>query len=115
MSVQEIILCATTSSSSSAGTGCIALHDFKNGTTLASFKQTNAAPHCTTYIESKQSQGGFLLASQPDKSLLHVYNFQKEQISMKIVLPERLSCIALDSKGKLCAAGTSQGRIYLWE
>ncbi|KAF9258929.1 WD40 repeat-like protein [Marasmius fiardii PR-910] len=115
MPLQETVLCATASSSSSAGSGCIALHDFKNGATLASFKQTNSAPHCTTYIESNQSQGGYLLAAQPDKSLLHVYNFQKDQISMKMVLPEKLSCIALDPKGDLCAAGTSQGRIYLWE
>ncbi|KAJ8094611.1 Pre-rRNA-processing protein ipi3 [Marasmius tenuissimus] len=115
MAPQEIILCATASSSTSTGSGSISLHDFKNGAILASFKQTNAASNCTAYVASKQSQGGFLLAAQPDKSLLHHYNFQKDQISLKIVLPEKLSCIALDPKGDFCAAGTSQGRIYLWE
>jgi pre-rRNA-processing protein IPI3 len=34
---------------------------------------------------------------------------------MKIVLPEKLSCIAVDSRGEFCAGGTAQGRIYLWE
>ena len=34
---------------------------------------------------------------------------------MKIVLPEKVSCIALDPTGDFCAAGTSQGRMYLWE
>ncbi|TFY82053.1 hypothetical protein EWM64_g1959 [Hericium alpestre] len=39
----------------------------------------------------------------------------KDQNALKIVLPERLSCIAVDRQGTYCAGGTSQGRIYLWE
>jgi hypothetical protein len=34
---------------------------------------------------------------------------------MKMVLPERLSCIAVDARGNFCAGGTAHGRIYLWE
>ncbi|KAI3611032.1 pre-rrna-processing protein ipi3 [Moniliophthora roreri] len=111
MPLQETILCATASASTSAGSGSISLHDFKNGASLVSFKQTNSGRHCTSYIESKNAQGGILLAAQPDKSLLHVYNFQKDQISMKIVLPEKLSCIVLDSQGIYFAGGTAQGRV----
>jgi len=36
-------------------------------------------------------------------------------VSLKIILPERISCIAVDRRGQFCAAGTAQGRIYLWE
>jgi len=39
----------------------------------------------------------------------------QDQIALKIVLSERLSCIAVDPRGAYCAGGTSQGRIYLWE
>ena len=39
----------------------------------------------------------------------------QDQISLKIILPEKLSCIALDRHGDLCAGGTATGRIYLWE
>ena len=39
----------------------------------------------------------------------------QDQISLKIILPEKLSCIALDRRGDLCAGGTATGRIYLWE
>jgi hypothetical protein len=39
----------------------------------------------------------------------------KDQVSLKVVLPERLSCIAVDRRGQFCAAGTAQGRIYVWE
>lgn len=39
----------------------------------------------------------------------------KDQISLKIVLPEKLTCVALDFSGDFFAGGTSQGRIHLWE
>ncbi|KAF9462926.1 WD40 repeat-like protein [Collybia nuda] len=115
MHLQENILCATAPSSPNSGPGTISLHDIQTGTILASFKHTTAAPHCTTFLESRNTQGGFILASQPDKSILNVYTFQKDQISLKIVLPEKLTCISLDPKGNFCAGGTAQGRIHLWE
>lgn len=31
------------------------------------------------------------------------------------MLPEKLTCIAVDAQGTFCAGGTSAGRIYLWE
>ena len=34
---------------------------------------------------------------------------------MKIVLPEKLSCIAIDQQGVLCVGGTATGKIYIWE
>ncbi|GBE86365.1 Pre-rRNA-processing protein [Sparassis crispa] len=46
---------------------------------------------------------------------MNVYNFQKDQLALKIVLPEKLSSIAVDPKGDYCAGGTSQGRMYFWE
>ncbi|KAF9480515.1 WD40 repeat-like protein [Pholiota conissans] len=115
MLLQETILCATAPTQSVAGPGLIAVHDIQTGATLASFKQTNAGPHSVAVLESKNAQGGFILASQPEKSILNVYNFQKDQITLKIVLPEKLTSIALDRNGELCAGGTAAGRIYLWE
>lgn len=56
-----------------------------------------------------------MLAAQPEKSIMNVYNFQKDQLALKLVLPEKLSAIAVDPHGSYCAGGTSQGRIYLWE
>ncbi|KII87196.1 hypothetical protein PLICRDRAFT_42847 [Plicaturopsis crispa FD-325 SS-3] len=115
MSFRETILCATAPSSSTAGPGSIALHDIQTGSSLASFKQTSANAHCTAFVDSRNGQGGFMLSAQADKSILNVYNFQKDQIALKIVLPEKLSCIAVDRRGEFCAGGTAQGRIYLWE
>ncbi|TCD67587.1 Pre-rRNA-processing protein ipi3 [Steccherinum ochraceum] len=113
MNLQEIILCAT--APITPGTGSIALHDIQTGSTLATFKQTSAQRNCTAVVTSQDGQGGFMLAAQAEKSIMNVYNFQKDQLALKIVLPEKLSCIAVDARGDYCAGGTSQGRIYLWE
>ncbi|KAH9995534.1 WD40-repeat-containing domain protein [Russula vinacea] len=112
--MREIILTAS-APISIPQTGSILFHDILTGTSLASFKQTSAAKNCTAIISTSGAQGGLMLAVQPDKSLLNVYSFQKDQVSLKVVLPERLSCIAVDRRGQFCAAGTAQGRIYLWE
>ena len=44
-----------------------------------------------------------------------VLTSRQDQLALKIVLPERLSCIAVDPRGIYCAGGTAQGRVYLWE
>ncbi|KAF8159611.1 WD40-repeat-containing domain protein [Crassisporium funariophilum] len=115
MLLQETVLCATSPTTSNAGPGLIAVHDIQTGAILASFKQTNAGSHSVAVLESRNTQGGFILASQPEKSIMNVYNFQKDQINLKIVLPEKLTCITLDRRGDLCAGGTISGRIYIWE
>ncbi|KAI5121624.1 hypothetical protein M0805_001154 [Coniferiporia weirii] len=115
MRYQETVLCSTGASSSSQGLGSVTLHDLQTGSLLASFKQTCSDTHSTSVLQTKNGQGGFVLAAQPDKSILNAYYFQKDQIGVKMVLPERLSCIAVDKLGDYCAGGTAQGRIYLWE
>ncbi|EJU03527.1 WD40 repeat-like protein [Dacryopinax primogenitus] len=112
---QEVILCAVGPSSPASGAGGIYIHDLQTGTTLASFKQTSAPVHCTTFAPSTQGQGGVLLAAQSEKTLVHAYSFQKDQIMLRIAVPEKLSCLAIDRQGRFCAGGTSQGRLYLWE
>ncbi|EAU90595.2 pre-rRNA-processing protein IPI3 [Coprinopsis cinerea okayama7 len=115
MQAQEVILCSASAQSSNAGIGSITIHDIQTGATLASFKQTNAGSRSVAVLESKSLQGGVVLAAQTDKTVLNVYNFQKDQLALKIILPEKPSCLTLDKTGNFCAAGTAQGRIYLWE
>ncbi|KAG1876534.1 WD40-repeat-containing domain protein [Suillus subalutaceus] len=113
--MQEVVLCAAAPQASSSGSGAIVLHDVQTGTSLASFKQSNSGPHCISFVETRDGQGGFILAAQHEKSILNVYNFQKHQLAFKIILPERPSCLTVDNSGTFCAGGTTQGRIYLWE
>ncbi|KAI0629250.1 WD40 repeat-like protein [Trametes polyzona] len=115
MHLNEAVLCATAPSTSGSGPGTLSLHDIQTGTSLASWKQTSASTHCTAAVQSRDGQGGFMLAAQQEKSILNVYNFQKDQLALKIVLPEKLTAIAVDPKGKYCAGATAQGRIFLWE
>ncbi|KAJ7065191.1 WD40-repeat-containing domain protein [Mycena amicta] len=107
------IVCTTTTPTT--GSGCIAIHDLQTGATLAAFKQTTSAPHSTAIVPTQHRQGGVIFAVQQDKSILNLYNFQKDQVSSKVVLPEKLSCIAVDRTGQYLAGGTAQGRIYIWE
>lgn len=77
MTLSESILCSTFSPSPNSGSGSIALHDIQTGTTLATFKQTNAQVHGTAVAQSKYGYGGFMLTAQHDKPIMNVYNFQK--------------------------------------
>lgn len=77
MHLNESILCATVPSTSGSGPGTLSLHDIQTGTSLATWKQTSAGAHCTAAVQSRDGQGGFMLAAQQDKSILNVYNFQK--------------------------------------
>ncbi|RDX54287.1 WD40 repeat-like protein [Lentinus brumalis] len=115
MHLNEAVLCATLPTASGSGPGTLSLHDIQTGTSLASWKQTSAGPHCTAAVQTKDGQGGFMFAAQNDRSILNVYNYQKDQLALKIVLPEKLSALAVDPRGKYCAGATAQGRIFLWE
>ena len=77
MLLQEVVLCATAPTEQGSGAGTIALHDIQTGSVLASYKQTSAGPNSTAVVPSRDGQGGFMLASQQDKSIMNVYNFQK--------------------------------------
>jgi pre-rRNA-processing protein IPI3 len=82
MHLQEIILCSTTPQGASADHGAITIHDIETGSSLASFKHTNAMPHCTAVVETRNAQGGIMLSLQRDKAILNVYNFQKVFITV---------------------------------
>ncbi|KAI0028547.1 WD40 repeat-like protein [Vararia minispora EC-137] len=112
MSLHESVLCSTLPSQ---GTGTLTLHDLQTGTPLALFKHTSSSSRCVAVIPTRAGLGGVAIAAQVDKAVLNVYSFQKDQVLLKCVLPERLACTAVDKRGLLCAGGTAQGRIYLWE
>lgn len=77
MVLQETVLCATAPQPSGPGPGAFVLHDLQTGTTLASFRQTSSAAHCSAFVETTSGRGGVMLGAQMDKSVLNVYNFQR--------------------------------------
>lgn len=65
------------------------------------FSMLTAFKRCRTFIDGRDIPSS--LSSYQD------------QIALKMVLPEKLSCIAIDTNGDYCAGGTALGRIFLWE
>lgn len=50
-----------------------------------------------------------------NKATLNVYSWQKDHPIQRIVLPQKLSCLACSPDGQFLAAGSFDGRIFLWQ
>lgn len=113
MSLQEVILCATTPLT--PGHGAIALHDIQSGSTLATFKQTSAQKNCSAVIPTRDGQGGFMLTAQSDKSILNVYNFQKVWCVPSLVSNfSAHSCPFAVPSGPACAENCPAGETVMY-
>ncbi|KIR35058.1 pre-rRNA-processing protein IPI3 [Cryptococcus deuterogattii MMRL2647] len=111
MAPQELILSAP----SSASTAAIHLHDLLTSSSVHAFKPCTAAPYSLAHVPTYNSQGGAVFAVQEDKALLHVWAWQKDQMHLKLHLPEKMTCFTVSPNGYWAAAGSPNGHIYLWE
>lgn len=75
--LQEVIVAAAGPSTLNQGSGTITLYDIHTGSSLFTLKQSLAGPKCTVATQSRDGQGGLVLAAQTDKGLLNVYSYQK--------------------------------------
>ncbi|KAG0235948.1 Pre-rRNA-processing protein ipi3 [Actinomortierella wolfii] len=89
-------------SSSDASDSTAYLWNLHTGSMLASFKQNVSPLGCLALVNNPRQQGSVFLAAQADKE-------------MKIVLPDKLVCLATSSKGTYCAGGTQSGRVHVWK
>ncbi|KAI8809165.1 WD40-repeat-containing domain protein [Cladochytrium replicatum] len=55
------------------------------------------------------------VVAQADRAMIYIYGFRKEQPLLKFVVPEKIVTIEVSNDGTLCAGGTVQGRLYVWE
>ncbi|CAG8645129.1 15547_t:CDS:2 [Funneliformis caledonium] len=103
--------------SSSSTDTLINLIDFRTGTSYTSFKQNNCFKHALALIPypGQCDRIGLIISAQLDKSLLHIYSFQKDQVHLKFISPEKIIALAVSNKGAFCAGGTDNGKIYIWE
>jgi hypothetical protein len=104
--IQETLVCC---SSPSTSIGSITFHDIRNGAALATFKQTNARPHCTDLVDTKDGQGGFILSAQQDKSILNVYNYQK----VRLKSTESAGLTNTDEVGPTSSQDRSLGKAFM--
>ncbi|ORY26263.1 WD40-repeat-containing domain protein [Naematelia encephala] len=122
MAPQEVILsaCSSEASGSTApgrpsSTPALHIHDLLTSAHLHAFKTSTSSPNCVTYVPSSDSRGGSIFASQEGKALVHVWAWQKDQLSLKLHLPEKLTCFVVSPNGCWAAGGSGSGQIYLWE
>ncbi|KAF9950753.1 Pre-rRNA-processing protein ipi3 [Mortierella alpina] len=102
-------------SSSEANDGTTYLWNLHTGSMLGSFKQNVSPLQSLALVSNPRNLGSLFLSSQAEKGMMHVYNFQKDQVYMKFPLPDKIVCLATSNRGTYCAGGTESGRIHIWE
>ncbi|KAF9430824.1 Pre-rRNA-processing protein ipi3 [Podila epigama] len=102
-------------SSSDAADGSAYLWNLHTGSLLASFKQNVSPLQSLALVNNPRNLGSLFLSAQADKGMMHVYNYQKDQVFLKFPLPDKLVCLATSTRGTYCAGGTESGRIHIWE
>ncbi|KAG0360104.1 WD40-repeat-containing domain protein [Gamsiella multidivaricata] len=102
-------------SSSDVGDGTTYLWNLHTGSMLGSFKQNITPLQSMALVNNPRNLGSIFLSAQAEKGMMHVYNFQKDQVYMKFPLPDKIVCLTVSSRGTYCAGGTESGRIHIWE
>ncbi|OLL23080.1 Pre-rRNA-processing protein IPI3 [Neolecta irregularis DAH-3] len=100
----ELILTATL-----AQDAHIAVHNLHTSSHVATFRG-NTSGHHSLFVTDDH-----VISAQQDKALLNVYRWNKEAIDQKIILPEKLSVLAVSHNWTWIAGGSASGKIYLWE
>jgi pre-rRNA-processing protein IPI3 len=102
---QEVLL--TTSSTADSS---ILLHDLHTSNHIQSFRQSASAQNGLTTLCNRQ-----FLAAQVDRGIVHVYNWGKDAIDMKMILPEKICSLKMSPSGTWCLGGSESGRLFVWE
>ncbi|KAN0066100.1 Pre-rRNA-processing protein ipi3 [Thecaphora frezii] len=117
----EVVLYTTSSSASAPGSMAITnLAAPSSTTSLLSFKGlADPAAHSVDYVPTQPNAllggtGGLVFQLEANKAMLNVYSFQKDHPLLRIILPQKLSCLAASPTADFVAAGSSDGRIFVW-
>ena len=118
---QEVLL---TASSSSSQRGALYVLDpaSSSQTPLLHLKgTTHAAPHGVSFVPSAThaahdaGTSGLVAAMESDKAVVSVYSWQRDQPVARLVLPQKMRCLALSPCGTYLAAGGPDGRLCVWD
>ncbi|XP_074611878.1 WD repeat-containing protein 18-like [Acropora palmata] len=88
---------------------CISLWGVNSGILLKSYKG-GSCPSRSVCLLGKD----FILASQVNKSVIHVWHTAKESVHSKLVCPGRVSCMACSPDGVYCVVACTE-KIYIWQ
>ncbi|KAK9448453.1 WD40-repeat-containing domain protein [Limtongia smithiae] len=89
--------------------GILAICKLGSSTPVKSFKHNISSLNRTSVLPTA------ILVAQADRPVINVYSMSKDAPVQRIVVPEKLSCIAVSHSSKFLAAGTYAGRLVLWE
>lgn len=118
---QEVLL---TASSSSSQRGALYVLDpaSSSQTPLLHLKgATHAAPQGVSFVPSAThaahdaGTSGLVAAMESDKAIVSVYSWQRDQPIARLVLPQKMQCLALSPCGTFLAAGSPEGRLCAWD
>ncbi|KAI9342793.1 WD40-repeat-containing domain protein [Zopfochytrium polystomum] len=102
----------------------ITVWDVRSGAVVGAFKGVNGVPSRAFDVAVTSPAAGarlssistsLLLASQPDKPIVHVWSWQKEQEMAKFTLPEKLTSLTVSNNGQYAVGGGESGRVFIWE
>ncbi|SNX81624.1 related to WD-repeat protein crb3 [Melanopsichium pennsylvanicum] len=118
----ECLLYSTASSSSLVGSmGLTTVANPSSTSPLLTFKGvSDPSFHSLSAIPTSPNRtisgsGGLVFQLENNKATLNVYSFQRDHPLQRIILPSKLSCIASSPSGELIAAGSFEGRIFVWQ
>ncbi|KAK6496388.1 Pre-rRNA-processing protein ipi3 [Arthrobotrys musiformis] len=97
------------SGASSSPEAYISLHDLHTSTQTSTFKKSCTPSNALAVSPSH------IFAAQCDKSVLNVYNRNKNSLETTVPLPEQLTAVVCSSNGGIVAMGTGSGRMNIWE
>lgn len=91
----------------------IHIHEYQpNPSHKSSFKKSSTGPSCLAVNATH------IFTAQADKSVIHVYNRERNNQEAVVPFQEQITCLALagrhDGAGTL-VMGTQGGRLILWE
>ncbi|KAK1922465.1 putative ribosomal large subunit assembly and maintenance-related protein [Papiliotrema laurentii] len=121
MAPQELILSACSSETTAIAPGrstsapAIHLHDLLSASSVQPFKTSVSSAQSVSHVQTRADAGGAIYAVQEGKAIVHVWAWQKDQMHLKLHLPEKLSCFKVSPDGCWAAGGSPTGHIYLWE
>ena len=106
MGIGQVIL------STSNKENIISMHDLSTGTVLGTFKNNKSEKNCTYFSDNLRD--GWIFSAQNQKGIIHVWNWSKDSVHMKIFCQEKVTCLSVSHDDVFCAVGTENGYVNVW-
>ncbi|KAJ7372545.1 hypothetical protein OS493_019054 [Desmophyllum pertusum] len=97
------------STESSGDNFCISLWDINSGMQLKAYKGGSCPSRCVSLLGKD-----YIMASQANKPIIHVWNMAKESILTKLICPGKVTAMTCSPDGVYCVAACGE-KIYIWQ